>query len=488
MQKRRAGLAIVLFALSGIGLGTTALAAPYWGPAEVAQWTASTDQRLLNIPHAGDARDWSSGRIPRGQETMGNDYLNELALTAQFLALFQVTDAGTNFGGIREGEHLPNIIQTDNTSEAIWVWTRYFEVTADNTYYPNIQAAFTYSLAHPAYLEEGGSSTTLGYYRMYNSGWAVKAEQKFRDVYNETTYKSYGDACGDYLRDHTLIRAGSAFYQYVNPPVLAWAMGNLYLAGLHESRADWINAAVAQSRDNVKVWVETEPALLANETWAMSGGATAWGMVNSYLMANPDSTGPWLNRYESYLDNASSPGDFETAWNGWYAYGHYAVGHALNDPVHLATYSDLTALLVSEDADLDGGIPAKPADTDQMDQTWVANYMVVFGLSPNFTESADVPELGAPASALSLTSAPNPLRDATRISFALPTEQQLGFSIHDAAGRRVMSLPSATWSAGAHSWVWDGSDAGGRRVPAGVYWLRATGTNSAVGSASLVVR
>lgn len=465
---------------------TAVTAAPYWSPEEV-------EARYPSSAHGDPGRGMERGALqelgrdlPKAAAARrGGSYLDELTLVAQFLAVWQVSDVGPNFGGIREGEHLPNIIQTDNTSEAIWVWTRYFEVTGDNTYFPNIEAAFTYSLSHPAYLEEGGSLSTTGYYRMYNCGWAVTAEQKFRDVYNDLTYKAYGDSCGSYLRDHTLVRSGSAFYVYVNPPVLSWAMGNLYNAGVHEARTDWIDAAVQKSRDQVKGWVEVEPTLLSDERWAMSGGATVWGMCNSYLLATPDSTGPWLTRYESYLDTASSPGDFETAWNGWYAYGHLAVGEALNDAGHLTTHADLTALLMAEDGDLDGGIPAKPADTDAMDQTWVANYMAAFGLSPFLTTSAAVDADAGGGPVVRLTAAPNPFSESTTLRFQVPFGQRAEFEVFDAGGRTVAELGVVRGAERIQTLIWDGRGHTGEQLAAGTYWIRARGS-SARGAARLI--
>jgi hypothetical protein len=45
-----------------------------------------------------------------------SDYQTEFGLISAFLAVWQVSVPGPDFGGIREGEHLPDIIQTDNTS------------------------------------------------------------------------------------------------------------------------------------------------------------------------------------------------------------------------------------------------------------------------------------------------------------------------------------------------------------------------------------
>lgn len=425
-------LAIVVMVLvTLIALVPPASAAPYWGEAEVQAWLArqgSPASPSAQLP----LRDG-----PRNSLT----YAQEYAAIAAFLRTWQVSTAGADFGGIREGEQLQNIIQTDNTSESIWVWSRYYELTGDNQYYQNILNSFTYSLAHPAYAEEGGATETTGYYRMYNCGWAVRAEQKFRDVYGSTLYKAYGDSCANYIRTHSLRHYGNTFYDPVNTHVLAWACGNLYLAGIHENNQAWKDRAVSEMQTKVKVWVETEPASLANETWAMSGGATMWGLLNSYFLANPGEAATWLATYKGSMDTYASAGDFTNAWNGWYAYGHRAVGLNLHDSFHLATYAALTDTLQSEDGDQDGGVPAKPADDDTMDQTWVSNYLAVFGLSDALGPTSAVLDLAPAVRASVLDAAPNPFTRETRLTWTRPAVTASIVTIHDMTGRRVAALP-----------------------------------------------
>jgi flagellar hook assembly protein FlgD len=44
--------------------------------------------------------------------------------------------------------------------------------------------------------------------------------------------------------------------------------------------------------------------------------------------------------------------------------------------------------------------------------------------------------------------------------------------VHDVAGRRVRVLEDSFREAGRHAAVWDGRDGTGRRVAAGVYFVR----------------
>jgi hypothetical protein len=321
-------------------------------------------------------------------------------------------------------------------------------------------------MTHPAYLEEGGSTPLAGYYRMYNCGWAVTAERKYREVYGDDTFKSYGDSCASYIVHHTLTRPGAGFYHYVNPPVLAWAVGNLHQAGVAENRADWRMHALDEGRV-VKEWVEGEPTLLGNETWAMAGGATIWGLLESYFQERPDSVSVWLPLYESELDEFSDPGDFQNAWNGWYALGHRATGLALDDPDHLGTHIALTDYLVAEDADSDGGLPAKPADSDFMDQTWVSNYLACFGLSDALGPTSGVEDGRLSFDGVVVT--PNPSHDRTSIRFRLDHPADVSVSIHDVTGRRIALLADRRM-AGSNSIEWNGRLEGGGSAPSGLYF------------------
>ncbi|MCA9726642.1 MAG: T9SS type A sorting domain-containing protein [Candidatus Eisenbacteria bacterium] len=448
------GIAFVLTAILFTPVHTVT-AAPYWGQTEIERYY---DGAPPAAPPSAPAPSTASRAV--------HDYGNEYALVASFLDTWQVTDPGLDFGGIREGEHLPDIIQTDNTSESIWVWSRYYELTGDDQYNDNIAASWAYSMNHPAYLEEGGSEALTGYYRMYNCGWAVRAERKYREIFGDESFHAYGDSCASYIANHTLSQPAAGFYHFLNPAVLSWAIGNLHQAGVAASRSDWTDRALTEGR-KVKGWVEAEPTILANETWAMSGGATLWGLLESFFQERPDSVAIWVPSYAAQLDDFSTPGQFQNAWNGWYALGHRAAGLALGDVGHLATHITITDFLVAEDADTDGGIPARPEETDDMDQTWVANYLACFGLTDALDATSSV---GEPMVTQRLALAPNPSSDRTTVRFRLDRPEPVTISIHDVSGRLVAVLADETMAAGSHEIVWDGQSDRGVPAPAGLYF------------------
>jgi len=450
------------------------LATPYWTPADYDAALASGAQPALE---AGLSSRLALPPAPAPHGTQ--DYISLFAAASAFVADWQVTTPGPTFGGIREAEHLPNIIQTDNTSESIWLWTRYYELTGDTTYFQNVRDSFTYSLVNPAHNEEGGALASTGYYRMYNCGWATFSEWYYRTVTGDTTYKFYGDSCASYIATHNLNRqAPDTFNQYVNPHVLAWAAGNLAIVGAAQGRQDWVDAAEARA-SRAKGWVDGEPALLYNETWAMSGGASMYGILNGWFNVNPESLTIWTDVMRDSMETYATTGDFTNAWNGWYALGHHTLWAATQyEPARLRSLA-LSDTMISEDGDGDGGIPARPADTDTMDQTWVTSYLAFMGLNPQIEDGTSVPAEvedagagGAGWAQIPIASAPSPFASETTVRFALPRASRASLAVYDAAGRRVRTLADATLAARDHAFRWDGRTDAGARAAAGAYFLR----------------
>jgi flagellar hook assembly protein FlgD len=56
--------------------------------------------------------------------------------------------------------------------------------------------------------------------------------------------------------------------------------------------------------------------------------------------------------------------------------------------------------------------------------------------------------------------------------FALPKTEHVLAAVHDLAGRCVRTLADARFAPGSHRMTWDGRDADGRVVAAGVYFVR----------------
>jgi len=71
-----------------------------------------------------------------------------------------------------------------------------------------------------------------------------------------------------------------------------------------------------------------------------------------------------------------------------------------------------------------------------------------------------------------LTPSPNPSRDNVVLRFRLDAPAPVAVHVSDASGRLVWSRSLGVAAAGEHPVVWNGLDASGRMVPAGVYFYR----------------
>jgi hypothetical protein len=71
-----------------------------------------------------------------------------------------------------------------------------------------------------------------------------------------------------------------------------------------------------------------------------------------------------------------------------------------------------------------------------------------------------------------LTSGPSPFHSETVFTIELARSLPITLAVHDAAGRRVRTLAQGVFSPGPHAVRWDGRDAAGAQVGAGVYFGR----------------
>ena len=67
---------------------------------------------------------------------------------------------------------------------------------------------------------------------------------------------------------------------------------------------------------------------------------------------------------------------------------------------------------------------------------------------------------------------PNPFNPSTDINVELAAAQNIRLDIYDAMGRIVATLADGSYAAGYHSFSWNGADAIGNLLPAGLYFYR----------------
>jgi len=105
-------------------------------------------------------------------------------------------------------------------------------------------------------------------------------------------------------------------------------------------------------------------------------------------------------------------------------------------------------------------------------ELWIDNVRTCLDATTGLEEG--VPESLVAASRLARLrqSVPNPARSGAEIRFDLARSAPVALSIHDVAGRLVRELVVGRFEAGSHRVSWDGRDASGQPVAAGVYLYR----------------
>jgi hypothetical protein len=344
------------------------LSLPYWGPEDFEKakvYPRGKSVMQYEVRHLrGEWQKWS--------------YIHELCQTAAFVASMQVSDSlDPEFGGIIEGEDELNIVQTDNTQEAIWVWCRYYEITSDTTYFVNLRRAWIYVMNYPAYNEEGTGSD---YYRVWNCGLALFAESKYRNVFNDSTYYSYADTCAKYMLHHPLpFDDPNPTYKQLHPKVTSLAAGMLYQYGKEINNQTFLDTALLYG-GRVKDWIETDPSTNINdEVWAMSGGTAVWGLCRSIFDADTSTGIIWLNTYLPYMKYFQPTGNWNNSWNIWYANAYNYSARITQNGTYVVYHHSLTDSLLIQDYDDDGGVPPTRGWNQNRDHSWVSTYMVFMG-------------------------------------------------------------------------------------------------------------
>jgi hypothetical protein len=105
----------------------------------------------------------------------------------------------------------------------------------------------------------------------------------------------------------------------------------------------------------------------------------------------------------------------------------------------------------------------------------------------------EVPETGVlrPATGAMLAIravVPNPSSGRTRIEFEIPRAGSARLEVFDLAGARVRTLFNGPVEPGLRSVIWDGRNAGGRSVSAGVYFARLSLAGKTVSRTVLIGR
>jgi hypothetical protein len=299
------------------------------------------------------------------------NHMQEFLQTAGFLQPLQCEDPGANFGGQREEEPGGGyyIIETDNTLEAIQVWSRYHQFTGNAQYDDEIRDAWTYAYAWPAWLEGAG------YYSAHNCAWGLAAELQYRTTFGDSAHWNYAVNCANYIIATPLSFASSL---------------NLYLYGEATGNETYKRTAVQRARE-IMDWVEIDPAnRLSQESWAMSSGTFVWGLCNSIFRYNPALGQQWLATYGPMVQVFEpSPTGWSNAWNVAYCNAQGGIFDVTGNPVYANNHLSLTNTLIHNDQDNDGGIPSSASGSQNADASWTSAYLALMGCDRYLGQGVD---------------------------------------------------------------------------------------------------
>ena len=303
------------------------------------------------------------------------------------------------FGGIIEVESGPghDIVESDNTQEAIWNWSYNQKLSADTQFRPQVANAFQYLATHPGWLEwRDGNGTGPDYYSVYNCGWGVRAVIEYELATGDASQHAYGDMCAQHLTDYAKVNTGDPL---IIAATTAWGASGLWLWG-NANNLPQVKTQAATIGAQVKAWVEADPTRLASRVWAATGGAAFYGVVASYMKENPSELNAWVAQMAPHLGgwiDESMPAvpndwtDWRNAHNAWNMLGHFTAADVLGPgagDIDKAAAMDILSRLVAQATNGDGAIAGSQQRPATEAESWITAYLVYFGLR----EIIDAPE------------------------------------------------------------------------------------------------
>jgi hypothetical protein len=374
----------------GVSLGL-ALGAP-----GVAHATPYVSPRLL-VERPGTPavlHDW----IPPG--ITPSDILSRLALIAKFEKSMQYTGAcpdaaSCDYGGVIEVQSGPGhaIIESDNTQEAIWIWSWQRQLAGDTSYTPQIADAFEFLSVFPGWLKwEGTGDTGPDYYSVYNCAWGVRAVVELEAASGDTSHHAYGDMCASHIAEYATMIADDGILLDVAPA--AFAASGLWIWATAQGDTALQQKAV-DIGTVVKAWIDATPSRVSSQTWAVTGAAVYDGVLGSYMMAHPDELVPWVQKIapllggwidESKPANPNDWTDWRNAHAAWNMIAQFDTGTVLGEDgtgPHNQVALGIFSKLVAQDTQGNGAIPgSQQRENAHEDETWITAYLVYFGMRP----------------------------------------------------------------------------------------------------------
>jgi uncharacterized protein YkwD len=257
-------------------------------------------------------------------------------------------------------------------------------------------------------------------------------------------YPTLAAAITGWVKDDNIVSAGHRRW-ILYPPLVSTALGATF-GNSYPAYAMWV-IGMSGARPSAPEWVAWPPPgyvpyTVVNGLWsfAYSGAGFAGATVTMTRNGSPASVTlhPVQNGY----------GDNTLVWT----VQSYSSSKPASDVVYSVTVSNVVV----------AGSPRS------------FQYSVTV-IDPAATTSVDP---GVAGRSLQLSGGrPNPFDDATRVTFVLTEPSVVNAGVYDVHGRRIATLARGVHAAGIHVLIWNGTDAGGRTVPVGRYFVRVRAGN-----------
>jgi hypothetical protein len=264
--------------------------------------------------------------------------------------------------------------------------------------------------------------------------------------------------------------------------------GNLYIcSSVNPSGSDPLDVHFVRSTNGGATW--STPLRLNDD-----GSTTAWQWFGTMSVApngridvvwNDTRNTGQQNRSELFYTSSTDGGvtwtpdtQISGAWDSWVGFPNQS---KIGDYYHMR--SDLVGADLAWAATFNGEQDVyytRIGDHD-CNQNGVSDEQEIAGGAPDSNGNGILDECEGIVSEVietefdtELASSPNPFRGSTTIRFQMPESGRAAVRIFTASGQLVKTLFEGEAAAGINEHVWDGTDAAGERVPAGLYFTRVS--------------
>jgi len=234
-----------------------------------------------------------------------------------------------------------------------------------------------------------------------------------------------------------------------------------FVVGSSGQFPDSSRAVVLRTTDGGATWDPRHvSSQLGGWCWKISFPSASVGYVSVERFSGPNILLKTTDGGDTWSELPSPPG-----------FSEQGVGF-VNDDLGWLGGHDVTFQVTT-----DGGATWAPGgDVQNLNRIRVLREDLAFAVGKRVYRYSPLDPTGAEtlaaAPGASLAAAPNPFGASAAIRFSLSRTGEAQVAVFDAAGRRIRTLTDGLAAAGTHRLVWDGRDARGREVPAGVYFVQ----------------